>query len=375
MNIAQISATFPPYMAGTGIACFHNSLELSKLNHNVTVFTGTQSNEPIDNCPKFNVVRLNPMFTIGNAPFIPDLFKVKDFDIIHLHYPFYIGGEIIYLLKKLRSQKYVITYHNDVVGSGILNNLFKIHDFTLMKLILRNSSCICVHTMDYAKNSNLKSLLGKCKFAEIPNGVDTVHFNPSISSFLVKDKYDLHEKKIILFVRALDSAHHHSGLEYLLQSLSLIKDENTVLLVVGDGNLKQFYIEEAVKLGITKRVFFVGKLGHDVLPLYYAASDVVVLPSSLTENFPLVLLEAMSSGKPVICSNLPGVRNIVDNHVNGLLVEPRDPHDLQSKIKYLLEHETERERLGKNGRLKAQNKFSWQKIALQLEKIYKEVLA
>lgn len=375
MKIAQISATFPPYMAGTGIVCYHSSLELVKLGHEVTVFTATKSENQDFSFPGFNIVRTKPLFSIGNAAFTPQLLKINGFDIVHLHYPYYLGGELVYLLNKLKSQKYVITYHNDVVGTGFLKYLFNFHSKTLMKSVLNSASRICAHTMDYARNSKLNSFINiENKIVEIPNGVDTSLFNPFICGSTVRDKYQLQGKKVILFVRALDSAHHHSGLEYLLSSVASIDDKDVVLMIIGDGNLKEYYVEMSKNLRISDQVFFVGRVENKLLPSYYAASDLVVLPSTLTENFPLIILEAMASGKAVICSNLPGVRNIVDNRVNGLLVNPRDSTDLRCKIEKLLENEEMRHNYGKNGRLKVEDKYSWEKIGLQLEKVYQDVL-
>lgn len=362
-------------MAGTGIVCFHNSIELAKLGHDITVFTSTQSNDDINSSDKLKVVRMKSLFSIGNAAFTPQLFNLNGFDIVHLHYPFYFGGELIYLLHKLKHQKYIITYHNDVVGTGILKYFFDLHSYTLMKNILRNASRICAHTMDYAQNSNLKQFVNmENKIEEIPNGVDISHFHPSVSGQLIRKKYNLGIKKVILFVRALDTAHHHGGLEYLLNSFANIKDHDNILLIVGDGNLKLYYIDISKKLEIAERVVFAGMITHEFLPYYYAASDLVVLPSAITENFPLIIIEAMASGKPVICSDLPGVRTIVDDGINGSLAKARNVNDLQSKIEYLLESKIVRDTLGKNGRLKAENKYSWEKIASQLEKVYKKVL-
>jgi glycosyltransferase involved in cell wall biosynthesis len=375
MKIAQISATFPPYMAGTGIVCYHSSLELSKLGHEVSVFTATQSeNQDLSVCG-LNVVRTKPLFSVGNAAFTPQLLKINEFDIVHLHYPYYFGGELVCLLNLLKSQKYVVTYHNDVVGTGFLKYLFDIHSKTLMNVVLRNASRICAHTMDYAKNSKLNSFLNiESKIVEIPNGVDPSLFNPSVNGDTVRNKYQLHGKKIILFVRALDSAHHHSGLEYLLNSVASIDDKDVVLMIVGEGNLKQHYMEMSKQMKIEDKVLFIGRVENRLLPSYYAASDIVVLPSTLTENFPLIIIEAMASGKAVVCSNLPGVRSIVDNNVNGLLVNPRDSIDLKYKIETLLENKEMRDMYGKNGRWKVENKYSWEKIGLQLEKLYQDVL-
>lgn len=375
MKIAQVCATFPPYMAGTGVVCFHNSLELAKLGHDVTVFTGTSSKDSTDDPTDFKIVRFKPLLSIGNAVFTPQLLSLREYDIVHLHYPYYFGGELVYLLNKLNSQRYVVTYHNDVLGAGLLKPFFNTHSATMMKVILKSASRICVHTMDYALNSNLRQFSKyKNKILEIPNGVDTSNFHPSINGLQIRNKYKLNGKKLILFVRALDKAHHHSGLEYLLNSIAHIKDDNIVLMVVGDGNLKQHYINITNEKGLSEKVIFVGRITHEFLASYYAASDLVVLPSTTTENFPLILLEAMASGKPVICTNLPGVRTIVDDGIDGFVAEARNVDDLTLKIKLLLENESLRIKFGRNGRMKVENKYSWDKIALKLEHMYKEVL-
>jgi len=376
MKIAQISATFPPYMAGTGIVCYHNSLELAKLGHDVTIFT--EGDARIDKVgSNIRVVREKAVFSIGNAPLIPQLLKLKGFDIIHLHYPYFFGGEFTYLLNKINSIKYVITYHNDVFGSNLFRPFINLHNKFVMKRVLMNASIICVPTLDFASNSNLKSLINRDpnKFIELPNGVDTSLFHPSVESRLIRAKYCLKNKRVILFVRALDHAHFHGGLECLLESIAGMREKDIVLMVVGDGNLKQHFIELSRRLGVDERVIFAGWQDHNLLPYYYAACDVVVLPSILSENFPLVLLEALASGKPAICSALPGVRKIIDNGKNGFYAKPNDVEDLKYKILSILGDKSIRTEFGRNGRLKAEKEYSWDRIALKLEKIYQEVIS
>jgi glycosyltransferase involved in cell wall biosynthesis len=159
MKIAQVSATFPPYMAGTGNVCYHYAIELAKLGHEVTVFTSSHSNEEYEYPNLFEVRRFKPLFRVGNAPFTPQLLSIKDFDIIHLHYPFFFGGEMIYLISKLNGQKYIITYHNDVILNGMTKNLLRLYNNVIMKSIIKNSDKICVTSLDYAKNSNIKDLI------------------------------------------------------------------------------------------------------------------------------------------------------------------------------------------------------------------------
>jgi len=376
MKIAQVSATFPPYMAGTGNVCFHQSVELAKLGHDVTVFTSRYPAGDYKYPEIIEVRRFRPLFRIGNAPFIPQLFNIKDYDIVHLHYPFFFGGEIICLLKKLQSTKYVITYHNDVLLEGQIKIFLDRYHKMVMNTVLKNAEIIFTLSMDYARHSIMKDILKEKKplVMEMPNGVDLEKFNPNVGYAEIKTRHGIGGEDIILFVGALDHAHYFKGLEYLLKSFAKLKDSNSYLVIVGDGELKEYYISLAKKLDIFNKTIFAGKVSNEDLPKYYAASDLVVLPSTGIENFPLVLLEAMAAGKPVITSNIPGVRVVVNEGIDGFLTKPKDVEGLASKVQYLLENKDIRKKFGREGRKKVEEKYSWEKIAKNLEKIYKEII-
>lgn len=370
MKIAEVSATFPPYNAGTGNVCYHNSLELKKLGHDVTVYTGRRSNLEKENSKSLSVKYLKPLFTVGNAPFLPQLLKLKDYDIVHLHYPFFFGAEFVYLNSIIRNSKYVLTYHNDVISDGLLGLFFKIHKHTLMKLILGRAEKIFVTSIDYCKNSFLSELCEKNpdKIVEIPNGVDIEKYNPKNDGSIIRKRLNIEDKKIILFVGALDKPHFFKGVDVLLESFKRICNSNFHLIIVGDGDLKQNYIEKANKLGVNSQVTFAGRVSDEDLPLYYAASDITVLPSTtMGEAFGLVLVEAMATGKPVIASNLPGVRSVVDDGKNGFLVVPGDSEDLASKINRLLIDNELCSIFGASGIIKVKKKYNWTKITRDLE--------
>jgi glycosyltransferase involved in cell wall biosynthesis len=370
MKIAEVSATFPPYNAGTGNVCYHNSLELKKLGHDVTVYTGRRSNLEKENSKSLSVKYLKPLFTVGNAPFLPQLLKLKDYDIVHLHYPFFFGAEFVYLNSIIRNSKYVLTYHNDVISDGLLGLFFKIHKHTLMKLILGRAEKIFVTSIDYSKNSFLAETWAKNpeKIVEIPNGVDIEKYNPKNDGSIIRKRLDIENKKIILFVGALDKPHFFKGVDVLLESFKRMSNSNFHLIIVGDGDLKQTYIEKANKLEINSQVTFAGRVSDEDLPLYYAASDITVLPSTtMGEAFGLVLVEAMATGKPVIASNLPGVRSVVDDGKNGFLVVPGDSEDLASKINRLLIDNELCSIFGASGIIKVKKKYNWTKITRDLE--------
>lgn len=375
MKIAEVTATFPPYNAGTGNVCYHNSIELAKLGHDVTVYTSQMSGQKSDinvkNSKNLSIKYFKPLFSVGNAPFLPQLLKLKGYDIVHLHYPFFFGAEFVYLNSILRNSKYVLTYHNDVISRGVLGLFFKIHRYTLMKLILGRAEKIFVTSIDYCKNSFLSELYEKNpeKIVEIPNGVDIQKYNSKNDGSSVKKRLNIEDKKIILFVGALDKPHFFKGVDVLLESFRTMFDFNYHLIIVGDGDLKQNYIEKANKLDISSQVTFAGRVSDEDLPLYYAASDVTVLPSTtMGEAFGLVLVEAMATGKPVIASNLPGVRSVIDDGENGFLVIPGSSTDLAFKINKLLVNNNICSIFGTNGRKKVKDRYDWVNVARNLEK-------
>lgn len=376
MKIAQVTATFPPYMGGTGNVCYHNSVELAKLGHDVTVFTCGPSldYEYPDN---ISVKYLKPLFKLGNAPILPGLLKLKDYDVIHLHYPFFFGAELIYVISKLRKMKYVITYHNDVLSSGVIGRFFKLHRATLMGRLINGANAICVTSLDYAQNSFIQEFVksGRKQIVEVPNGVDIIKFNPNVDGNEIKKQHDIIDKKIILFVGALDVPHFFKGIEYLLKSFAQIDNDDARLVIVGDGDLKNHYMDVTRKEGVFDKTIFAGRVSNEDLPKYYAASDLTVLPSvTMGEAFGMVLIEAMATGKPVIASNLPGIRTVVDDGDNGYLVGPKDIDYLASKMQYLLENDDLCKEFGEHGRKKVERKYSWIEIAANLDWFYSEMV-
>ena len=142
------------------------------------------------------------------------------------------------------------------------------------------------------------------------------------------------------------------------------------LVIVGEGELKSRYQALAARLKIESRAKFVGYVAEKDLPKYYNLADVVVLPSiDKSEAFGLVL----ACAKPVIASNLPGVRSVVAEKVDGLLVEPRNIDELANKINYLLLNPELGVKYGKAGRVKVEAQYSWQIIGMQLDQLYQSL--
>jgi glycosyltransferase involved in cell wall biosynthesis len=377
VRIAHVTATFPPHYSGTGIVCCHQALGLAQLGHTVAVFTADYSLGDADDPAKIAVHRLPVLFRFGNAPFLPGLLSLAPFDVLHLHYPFYFGSEMVFLRSLVTNLRYVVTYHQDVLFAGRLHVLDRLHHRLLGGRIISRASKVLASSWDYARASRIGSLLQTRPGSVdvLANGVDAQRFHPDVDGSRLRAKYAKPGGRVVLFVAALDRAHYFKGLAILLQALARLQDRDIHLLVVGDGDLRPRYEQQATRWGLGEQVTFCGRVSDEALPAYYACSDLLVLPSiTMGEAFGLVLLEAMASGRPVVASNLPGVRSVVNDGEDGLLIEPGDVGDLADKMRTLLDDAQRRREMGERGRNKVEARYDWPQIIPRLAQVYERVL-
>jgi len=375
MRIAHVTATFPPYYAGTGLVCYQNAIGLARRGHQVEVFTAANSNSKFKYPEEIVVHNLPILFHIGNAPFLLGLLGIRDFDIIHLHYPFIFGAEMIWAVSRIRKIPYVLTHHNDLIGDGLRKYIFDGYSMLSTRIIYRGAAKFSVVSKDYALNCGVTSILRDRwgDVIEIPNGVDTKSFRPELDGKAVRRSLGINdESQVLLFVGVLDRAHHFKGVDQLIRAISKIIRSDIILMIIGDGDQKPMYIRLARELGLDERIYFLGTIPHKDLPLFYAAADVIVLPSNPPESFGMVLIEAMACGRPVIASNLPGVRTVVEGA--GKLVNPGDVNDLIEKINLMVQDAECRKRMGSAGRQKVVQKYAWPVIYPKLEALYDSVI-
>ncbi len=370
MKIAIVSPVFPPYRGGIGTAAYTEARELARRGHEVTVFVPRRPEEKKEEKENnFRLFRLRPFFRYGNAAFLPQLWwKLKSFDAVHLHYPFFGGAEVVKGKFKL-----IITYHHDVVGSGWLGKLFRWHTKNWMPKILGRADKIIVSSLDYAKNSNVKDILEKNseKFVEIPFGVDAEKFSPAEPRAELIKKFNLTAGRTILFVGGLDRAHYFKGLEVLIKAKAMVPAAK--ILVVGDGDLRAHYEKMAEELNLKDQIIFAGVVGGEDLPNYYNLADVVVLPSlDGSEAFGIVLIEAASCAKPIIASNLPGVRSVIEYGVSGFTFSPGNAKELAEKINYFLDNPEAAKDFGRHGREIVLEKYDLKKVGEELKKYFQK---
>ncbi len=201
----------------------------------------------------------------------------------------------------------------------------------------------------------------------IPNGIDFKHFSANVAPL---PQY-LDGKLNILFVGRLEK---RKGLQYLLEAYSKLRWEipNTRLIVVGPGNpdKESYRILSSHNL---QDVDFVGRVSYDDLPRYYASADIFCSPATGAESFGIVLLEAMSAGKPVVASDIEGYRGVVTEGEHGLLVPKKDSNALADALGRLARDPELRSKLGGQGKRSAED-YRWEVVAGQVEKYYNTCL-
>lgn len=376
-RIAVFTPAYPPYRGGMGTVAYNFAKGLKYLKHHVEVFTVAHNKSKKSSPQENDIVRvhlLRPIIRYGLGAFVPQIiWKARTFDVIHLHYPFFGGAEVLLIMKLIQPKiQIVLHYHFDAVGKGWLKLFFIIYSKIILPILLIISHSIIATSKDYLQSSNLARSYTRNpkKFVIIPNGVSYATYNERHDTARLRKSLSLHSgTQMILFVGALDQAHYFKGITVLLsawQKIVKLSSKTDILAVVGRGNLKSSYEQLSKQLHIDNFVKFVGMVSDDELVSYYQLADVTVLPSiDKSEAFGLVLLESLSSETPVIASNLPGVRCLIEHEQTGWLVRPHDSHDLMNAILTAFKDKKQLRRMGKRGSIFAKA-FDWTRLSKQL---------
>jgi glycosyltransferase involved in cell wall biosynthesis len=263
----------------------------------------------------------------------------------------------------------VLTYYNDIVGEGFAGRIAQLYNGTGLKLLLRMAAKIIIIQPGYIDSSpHLRSF--RDKIETIPVGVDLSRFSPT---------GDATDGGTLFFLSSLDRYHSYKGLDDLLEALVLVKEDHpeVKLFVGGSGELLGHYRGMAQDLGIGDSVEFLGFIPEDMVAKHYNRSDIFVLPSKSRsqEGFGMVALEAMACGRPVICSNIVGVAEDIEENGAGLTVEPSNPRKLAGAIIRLLKDGPVAKEMGSAGRRLAVEKYGWSTVAERVEGVYEELVA
>ena len=202
-------------------------------------------------------------------------------------------------------------------------------------------------------------------FQIIPNGVDTEMYRPRPTG---EERPPGPPR--ILFVGRFDP---RNGLGTLLDAARILKAQGRefVVQVIGDGAARPRYHRMAQELGVWDRIEWLGTLDKE-RPRYYREADVFACPCVLA-SFGVVLLEALSSGTPVVCADNIGFHQVIRDGVPGRFTTPHDPADLAAGIAEVLDDPARRREWGERGRRLVLERYAWTAVAGRIDEVYREI--
>ena len=319
------------------------------------------------NLNKFNLFR----FLLKTLKKALNIHKKKNFNVINTQWVF-PSGLLGLILKYLINRPLIITIH----GAGIF--LAKKYAFLkpFIKLTLKKADLIIFNS----SNTRLETLKIQKKIKKgliIHPGIKIDRFKNIKEPKL--DKRQLFENhQIILSIGRLIE---RKGFEFLIKAMKeIIKSHDRVrLVIIGTGPLEKKLKSLVNRLELQQCVHFFGEVKGEFIPYFYNKSKLFVLPSIIdkqgdTEGLGIVILEAMASETPVIGTNVGGIKDLIEDGHDGILIKQKDPINLANAIKKILTDDEFTEKIRKNSFQKVKDQFKWSEIASKTIKSYYEVI-
>lgn len=377
MRIAILGArSFPPKMSGIDNQVFELSKRLAKKGHQVFLFVAEKGSARHKNIHAVRIPHIRKEFgdisisylsyNLLSIPYILRYVRRHKIEIIHANNP--VSGFVGSVVKMLAGIPLVYTMRGTIPDNirargGRIARMLQMFE----KRALSRADLVTVitrHILDTASSWYGKRISARV----IPNGIDLMKFRDANGAGIRREFGIKEGSRVIFFVGRLVGV---KGIEYLISAMPGILRDNpdTVLLIVGDGPLRQGLESLAETLGIKERVIFTG-LRRDIKD-FLDASDLLALPS-LHEGFPNAALEAMVCGKPVVACRVTSLPEIIDKGI-GMLVKPRDSKALESAISALLRNRPLMKSMGRKARAKSKG-YSWDRLALVFIKEYEKIL-
>ena len=372
------------------------SKELVKRGHKVTYLTGAipkcKSRITIDNlnirrvdllslikrsykAQQLNFLRQVLFLTKTTLSRHKKIVENEDFDIYHGH--IYSAGLAAYSLSRKHDTASINTIHgsyykywNQLTKNKLTVAFYRNMERRLAPYLAKKST-VQIHTdFDFADTvrSWCKPRIQK-KIVTVLNGVDIKKFKSDIKPH---PKLSGKSGPVIMTTRRLVTK---NGVIFLVRSFKNIlkRFPEAELFIIGDGPEKQKIEKEIKKLEIGSKTHLIGMVTNDQIPSYLAASDIIVVPS-IVEASSISVLEAMAMKKPIVASDIPGIREITNYGKNCKLVTPMNSKELTIGISDLLENKEKSENLADLGYAEILKNYTWEKKAKEIEEIYYKAL-
>lgn len=280
---------------------------------------------------------------------------INSFDMVHAHWLIPQG-----VVQSFFRKPYVLTGH----GGDILElNKFPIN--ILKGRALKKADAVSVVSPKLKDYIDQQYHIDNIYVQSMGCNIDTFSIENKVENY-----FDQGYKKAILYVGRFVKI---KGIEFLIDAMETI---DAKLILVGDGPDRERLEQRASKL--KDKITFWGARPHSELATIYASSDIFVLPSitlegGVTEGTPTVIAEAMASGLPIIATNTGGIPDIIENGKNGFIIAEKSSDAIREKIDLLIHNEVLRSSMSQYA-YTSSRKFSYETIAINFNKIFKNIL-
>ena len=396
IKVCRIAEAFPPSTSGLAPGVF--DLSCAQANSSVelhVIAKDCPGAERFDKGLPFKVYRVEgrgELWGVNVLAKLCSLHSKENFDVLHVHgYAAVLGVLLMPLIMPpvptvasvhcVRKAQWEALRHSGefVIPSMILGKRFfseRIARFARYRPWLNRY--ITEEKLVYNRVDKLLPVAQHLKdelmhLYDIPSGKIQVIYNGVARDFCaVSENPDTCESMRLLFVGRLTGGKDLSPV--IASMLTIVKEHsNAKLLIVGDGPLRNRYERLVAKLDLCDNVHFIGYIERDTLIKHYRSSHIFIFPSC-SEGLPKVVMEAMACGKPVIASDIPGVRELVEHGSNGLLVPEETAACWAEHILQLLGDEETRKAMGERNRGLMMDEFSWESVARRCKEAYLDVL-
>ncbi len=381
-KICIVTHTFLPHVGGIEKVVNEQSKRLLLRSFKPMVVTnriGTPKQYSVDGVPVECYESLNTGFRVGIPYSIPTITSystfvkaVKTSDIVHAHGHPYLTSLLAGKLAKYYNKPFILTQHNTFIEyNNIFDQVEHFNDLTVGKQNLKNADKIIV--ISEATKRYVTGLGAKQEKIElIYNGVDTTKFKVAPRKReIIRKKLGIHpDTKVVLTVRRLV---YKNGIDTLIEcaKIAVKKNPHLIFLVVGKGPDFESVKVQISQLGIEANFKLAGFVNDQDLPDYYNMSDLFVLPSKSGEGLPLVALEAMACGLPVIATNVGGIKEILLSEY-GKLTPPNEPEKLAEEVLEFVSNNFAS--IKREVRAKVEERYSWDKNVDRLSQLYEELI-
>jgi len=315
----------------------------------------------------------------------------KNTDLIHVHDLMLLPASVelakelnIPIIITVRDYRFISNLPVLEVENNLIKKIDKKEYISLLKKEIKSRLLAnLIYPLINNRPKKIREALNKCdKIISISDFIN----NNLINNNVRKDIITIHNpcpdwkpaklkphKELLLF--APGRLEHYKGFHILINSINdLIKDyniKNIKLIIAGTGNYETQLKELTSKLELNNCIEFTGKISYGGMKDYYQNSDIIIFPSIWPEPLGRIPLEAISSSKPIIASNIGGIPEIV-NEKTGILVKPNDKEELTKAILKLIKDKNLRLRLGKEAN-KLYDKFSQENFVRKMIDIYHQI--